>query len=262
MTGSKCRAGLCRGRAAVVGAIATAAVMAFGAGSAQAGTVGFHGTFDDAALNGSGLTFDVLDPPNTATMDGTIDNVTGQFGVPPSPTGFNFPDFHGEAAPGVPVTLKFTATEPISGTLNLGTGAMTTDLSGYHANIQALGGDCGYDIDLAFDTNPASPFNGDPFTVGGTGPITITSGVLETHWPANSFGSGGPGCATVDSLINGGAGGFAIAHGFDLTPAQPSGTTAPANRSAQLKKCKKKAKKIKDRAKRKKALKKCRKKFG
>ncbi len=108
---------------------------------------------------------------------------------------------------------------------------MTTDLSGYHANLQAFGRDCNYDIDLTFDTNPASPFNGDPFTVSGTDPITITSGVLETHWPAGSFGSGGPGCATVDGLINGGAGGLAIAHGFDLTPAQPSGTTPipPAN---------------------------------
>ena len=251
-----------RGRAAVVGAIAAGAVMAFGGSSAQANPVNFHGTFDDAALNGYGLTFDVLEPPNTATMDGTIDNGNGDFDVPPSPIGFNFPEFHGEAAPGIPVTVNFTATDPISGNLDLGTGAMTTDPSGYHANLQAFGRDCNYDIDLAFDTNPASPFNGDPFTVSGTGPITITSGVLETHWPAGSFGSGGPGCATVDGLINGGAGGLAIAHGFDLTPAQPSGTTPPANRSAQLKKCKKKAKKIKNRVKRKKALKKCKKKFG
>ena len=251
-----------RGRAAVVGAIAAGAVMAFGASSAQAVPVDFHGTFDDAALSGSGLTFDILDPPNTATMDGTIDSVTGGFDVPPSPIGFNFPDFHGEAAPGVPVTLKFTATEPISGSLDLGNGDMTTDRSGYHANVQAFGRDCNYDIDLTFDTNPASPFNGHRFTVGGTNPITITSGVLETHWPAGSFGSGGSGCATVDGLINGGAGGLAIAHGFDLTPAQPSGTTPPASRSAQLKKCKQKAKKIKNRGKRKKALKKCRKKFG
>ena len=253
-----------RGRAAVVGAIAVGAVMAFGASSAQAGIVDFHGAFDDAALSGSGLTVDVLDPPNTATMDGTINDSTGDFDVLPSPIGFNFPEFRGEAAPGVPVIFNFTATDPISGTLNLVTGALTTDPSSYHANVQAFGGDCDYDINLTFDTNPASPFNGDPFTVSGTDPITITSGVLETHWPAGSFGYGGPGCATVDGLINGGAGGLAIAHGFDLTPAQPSGTapTPPANTSAQLKKCKKKAKKAKDPVKRKKALKKCRKKFG
>jgi hypothetical protein len=253
-----------RRRTKAVGAIAAGAVMALGASSAQADIVDLHGTFDDAALNGSGLTFDVLEPPNTATMDGTIDDGTGDFDVPPSPTGFNFPEFSGEAAPGVPVIVNFTATAPISGRLNLVTGAMTTDPSSYHANLKAFGRDCNYDINLTFDTNPASPFNGDPFTVSGPDPITITSGVLETHWPAGSFGTGGPGCGTVDGLINGGAGGLAIAHGFDLTPAQPSGTapTPPASTSAQLKRCKKKAKKIKNRVKRKKALKKCKKKFG
>jgi hypothetical protein len=266
MTGSKRRAGRRRGRFALLGAVAAIAALAYGASSAQAATVGFSATYDDAALNVSGLTFDILEPPNTATMTGTIDNGTGAFTVPAA--GFVFPQFSGEALPGVPVTVNFSAVDPIAGTLNLGTGALTTTLSTYHANVQALGGNCDYDIDLAYSTAAGSPFNGDPFTVAGTDPITISSGIIQTGWPADYFTPDpDASCATINGLVAG-AGGMAIANGFDLTPAAPPTTTPPAttppvtSNAAALKKCLKKAKKIKDKVKRKKAIKKCKKKFG
>jgi hypothetical protein len=255
--------GLHRGRVGVIGALAATAVMAFGASSAQAASQVFNATFDDAALNISGLTFDILDPPNTATMTGTVDDGTGAVNVPANQ--FVFPQFSGEAIPGVTVVVNFSAVDPIAGTLNLGNGTMTTSLSTYHANVQALGGDCNYDVDLAFSTAPGSPFNGDPFTVNGTGPISITNGALQTSWPQHYFTADpSPTCATINGLVDA-AGGLAIANGIDLTPAPPPSTTPPpatTNRAAQLKKCKKKARKIKDAAKRKKALKKCKKKFG
>jgi len=258
------RVGLRRGRTAAMGAIAASAALAFGASSAQAATVGFNATFDDAALNVSGVTFDILDPPPPATMTGTIDDGTGGFTVPHSQ--FVFPPFSGDALPGVTVTVNFSAVDDITGNLGLpSSGNITTDLSQYHANVQALGGDCNYDVDLAFSTAAGSPFNGDPFTVSGTDPISISQGIIQTSWPAGYFTPDpNPNCGTINGLV-GGAGGLEIANGFDLTPQPPPSTAPPAtttNRAALLKKCKKKARKIKDAAKRKKALKRCKKKFG
>jgi hypothetical protein len=247
-----------------VGALAASALLVFGAGSARAATVGFNATFDDAALSVSGLTFDILDPPNVATMTGTVDDADGDpVNVPANQ--FVFPQFSGEALPGIPVTVNFSAVDPIVGTLNLATGSMTTTLSTYHANVQALGGNCDYDVDLTFNTGPGGPFNGDPFTVSGTDPKVITNGILQTNWPAHYFTPDpDSSCATINGLVDG-AGGLAMAHGFDLTPTPPpsgaAATPPPVSNAAGLKKCKKKAKKIKDPVKRKKALKKCKKKF-
>jgi hypothetical protein len=199
--------------------------------------------FDDAALSVGGLApFDILDPPDTATMTGTVDGA-GAVNVPANQ--FVFPEFSGDALPGVPVTVNFSAVDPIVGTLNLATGVMTTTTSTYHANVVALGGDCDYDIEQAFSTAAGSPFNGDPFTVNGTDPVSITNGVLQTSWPMNHFGSGGAGCATIDGLVNSQPGGLAMGNGFDLTPAAPpSGgggtTTPPPATPVKKKKCKKK----------------------
>jgi hypothetical protein len=253
-----------RVRTAVLGALAACAVLVFGAGSARA--AGFSATFDDAALNVSGLTFDILDPPPPATMTGTVTDPGGAVNVPANQ--FVFPQFSGDALPGVPVTVDFSAVDPIIGTLDLATGSMTTTSSTYHANVQAFGGDCNYDIELSFNTGPGGPFNGDPFTVSTGDPRVITNGILQTNWPANHFPPVGGNCATIDGLVNGSPGGLAMGNGFDLTPAPPPSTAAPpaatttTTNTAGLKKCKKKAKKIKDPVKRKKALKKCKKKFG
>lgn len=239
MTGSSRRkAGLRRGRLAVAGAFAATAVMAFGASSAQAATP-FNATFDDAALN-VGVTFDILDPPKTATMNSTDWDKGGANTFTVSPANFVFPDFSGDALPGVPVTVAFSALSTISGNLNPTTGAMTTTASPYRAVVSLSGAVCTYDVNMAFDTLSASPFNGDPFTVVAGPPDTLNDGDIETHWaglpPANPHTGD---CSLIDSLVSG-AGGIAMGRGIDLTPATstaaPPVATPPA---AATKKCKK-----------------------
>ena len=98
MTGSSRRkAGLRRGRLAVVGALAATAVMAFGVASAQAAPQPFKATFDDAALN-VGVTFDILDPPATATIErprGPAPGTTSTNAVNVPANDFVFPSFTG-----------------------------------------------------------------------------------------------------------------------------------------------------------------------
>jgi hypothetical protein len=259
MTGSKRRAGR-RGRFALLGAVAATAAMAFGASSAQAVTTPFNATFDDGALN-VGLTFDILDPPNTATLSSTDwdKGGTNAFTV----SNFTFPPFSGEALPGVPVSVTFDDAGPVSGTLN--DGAMTVSGT-FSAVVSVFSATCTYTNPMTFTTNPASPFNGDPFTVVPGPPDSLTNGVLETHWASLPPASPAVGdCSLINGLVSG-PGGIAMGNGFDLTPAAPPTTTPPAttpvtSNAAGLKKCLKKAKKIKDKVKRKKAIKKCKKKF-
>jgi len=263
MTGSKRRVGLRRGRFAVLSAITATAAMAFGASSAQAVTTPFNATFDDGALNVGGLAFDILDPPNTATLSSSDwdKGGTNTFTV----SNFTFPPFSGEALPGVPVSVTFDDAGPISGTLN-STGAMTAS-GNFSAVVSVFGATCTYTNPMTFTTNPASPFNGDPFTVVPGPPDSLTNGVLETHWaslpPANPADGD---CSLINGLVAG-PGGIAMGNGFDLTPepptTTPTTTTPPTTtNTAGLKKCLKKAKKIKDKVKRKKAIKKCKKKFA
>ena len=226
MTGSSRRkAGLRRGRLAVVGALAATAVMAFGVASAQAAPQPFKATFDDAALN-VGVTFDILDPPATATIGtaqgtSTWDNATNAVNVPAND--FVFPSFTGDAFPGVPVTVDFSAVDPIVGTLNAATGAMTTTASTYHATVHLLGAVCNYNLELAFKTDPGSPFNGDPWSVSTGPPTVITNGAIQDSWTAGENAADPHmDCSTINSLVTG-AGGLAMGNGIDLTPATSSG---------------------------------------
>jgi hypothetical protein len=257
MTRSKSSARPRRGRVAALGALAAAALMAFGASSAQATVQPFNATFDDAGLNVGGVVFDILDPPNTATMTGTIDDATGNFNVPANQ--FVFPSFSGDVVPGVPVSVGFSALDPITGNLNQGTGGLSTNSSQYQAVVSALGGTCTYVINQAFSTAGGTPFPGDPFSVVTGNPTSISNGVMQTSWssiPAdNSLG-----CTTTASLINtlvGGPGGLAIGNGVDITPAASTGggtTTTPA--PTPKKKCKKSKKSSASAAKKKKCKKK------
>jgi hypothetical protein len=240
MTGSKRRAGLRRGRVALLSAVAASAVMAFGASSANAAVEDFHATFDDAALN-VGLTFDILDPPETATMDGTYDTLTNQVNVPANQ--FVVPQFEGDPITGVHVIVNFHAVDPIVGTLNSATGDMSTTASTYQADVDVNGNPCQYVADMAFTTNDTGgPFTGDPFTVTttpGTPPVnSITNGDLQTSWsslPADPD----TGCGLVNTLVAN-PGGLAMGNGVDLTP--PTAETPPpppATTPAKKKKCKK-----------------------
>lgn len=238
MTGSvRRRAGLRRGRIAIAGVISAAAVMAFGVASAQAADQPLHITYDDAALN-VGVQFDILDPPATATMDGTWnDNGTNAVAVPAA--GFVFPSFTGDAFPGVPVTVDFSAVDPIAGTYVPATGALNLASSTYHATVHLLGAVCNYNIELALTTNPGSPFNGDPFA--GTPPTALTNGAIADGWAAGENAADpNPNCNTINTLVTG-SGGLAMGNGIDLTPAAAASPTpvAPAPAPAAKKKCKK-----------------------
>jgi hypothetical protein len=236
------------GRFALAGMIAALAVTVFGAGSARAALLPFHATFDDAALN-VGVTFDILEQPDTATMTGTWDNAgSNEVSVPAA--SFVFPEFSGDAVPGVPVTVDFSAnpTGPIVGTLN--GGDMTLDEHSYHATVTLQPGTaneavCEYDADLGFTTGDTSgaPFTGDPFTVG-TPDVTITNGNLQNSWTPGTFTAVGEDCGLIDSLVTQ-SGGIAMGNGIDLTPETGGGGTNPAPTpvpgvTPKKKKCKKK----------------------
>jgi len=249
MTGSSGnRAGRRRGRFGVAGALAAMAVMAFGASSAHAVTPGtFSATYDDAALHLNVGTFDVLDPPPPATMNGTIadtEQTTGAFSVPMA--NFVFPPFSGEALPGVNVAVTITATQDIAGNVNKSTGVLTTNSSTYHALVGALGATCNYDINLAFSTAAGNPFNGDAFTVNAATPAwSISNGIIQANF-APPTPDATTGCGTINQLVADG-GALEMGNGFDLTPATPSGgggsTTPPATVPPPAKKKCKKAKK-------------------
>ena len=243
MTASKRRAGVRRGRFGLLGAVAATA---------------------DAALNLPAPlgTTDILDPPNVATMTGTIDTVTGDLNVPAA--NFDFPTFTGSAG-GFPVAVSFAAVDDITGAADT-SGNVLTDASTFHTTVVIAPGPspldtCGYDSDESFSTGTGSPFNGDPFTVNLGNPITITNGIVQTGWGATHFTqtSGGSICSgTLTPAINGGAGGLEMGNGIDLTPSSGGTTTPPpATTPKKKKKCKKaKKKKSADSAKKKKCKKK------
>jgi hypothetical protein len=246
MIRSKRKSGSRRARFGVVAGVAATAMMAFGAASAQAVGVDqpFQATFDDAALN-VGAQFDILDPPNTATIGdststSTWNDTTHAINVPVGD--FFFPSFTGDAFPGVPVTVDFSATDPIVGTLDPTTGVMTTTSSTYHATVHLLGAVCNYDLELAFKTDPGSPFNGDPWSVVTGNPTVITNGAIQDSWAAGeNTADPDPDCNTINSLVTG-AGGLVMGNGIDLTPATttpPPAGAAPIAPAPKKKKCKK-----------------------
>lgn len=232
--------------------IAALATMAFGGATAQAAPQPFQATFDDAALN-IGLTLDILDPPNQATIgeaqgSSAFDPDTNQFNAPADD--FAFPPLSGEPLPGVSVSVDFDAVDPITGTLDETTGEMTTTSSTYRTSVSVnMAPPCVYQADLAFTTDDVvgAPFTGDPFTVVLGPPTTIAEGNLQTNWAPGVWPALGGDCATVDGLISALPGGIALANGIDLTPepaatpppatSTPSTTTAPT--PAKKKKCKK-----------------------
>ena len=235
-----------RGRAVVVvGAIAASAVMAFGVGTANAATATFSASFDDAALSLPVLgSSDILEPPQNATMTGTIpDDSVNPASFTVQAVGFHFPDFSGTAN-GIPLTVKFEATAPITGTVSPTTGAVSTAASAYKATVSALGSNCVYNVTQGFSSGAGSPFSGDAFTVDTTttpGTWALSQGILQTGWSSLPASGGGGACDTIDTIVTSGPGGLELGNGFDLTPAPPpSGTPVTP---APKKKCKKKKKK-------------------
>ena len=254
-----------RRRVAVAGAIAAAATMAFGVGSANAAPQDLSVPFDDAALTLPVTgTSDVLEPPNSASISGTgvIDDATGTI----TAANMTFPSFTGTAS-GVPVRVDYDNDTPLDGTLNLGTGALSLAADTYTAVVQLsppTGTTCTYPgVNLTFTTTTGTPIAGVPFTVANGTAVSTTHGILSAVWDNNDFPaatpSGGDGnCSLVDSIVHGGNGQLALGNGFDLTPAVAppadtgGGTVAPAPK----KKCKKAKKKSASSSKKKKGCKK------
>ena len=229
-----------RGRRAALGAaIAATATMAFGVGSASADSLTVP--FDDAALTLPIVgTSDILDPPATANISGTVADPAGAI----TAGDLTFPTFTGTAS-GVPVSVAFDNTAPITGNLNLTTGVMTTNSTAYRADVQLnppSGDHCIYNVSLPFTTTGGNPIAGVAFTVANVGAaVSTTHGILQSSWPAGTFTADpNPNCGLINS-ITAGAGQLALGNGFDLTPATATppagggGTVAPAPK----KKCKK-----------------------
>jgi hypothetical protein len=221
--------------------------MAIGVSSAQAAPQNISFTFQDAILSlpAPAGNSDILDPPDTATMNGTVDGTT--LAVPHA--GFVFPGFDGTLS-GIPLHVDFGAIDDINGTADTTTGAVTTAPSTYQT-VVALGApinsNCTYQSDESFTTGSGASFNGDLFTVTGGGPFTATSGIIETSWGSGHFSltANTGDCSLVTNIINSGCGGLAIASGLTPTPlacAPPSGGgggAAPAPAPTAKKKCKK-----------------------
>jgi hypothetical protein len=272
-----------RVRAAWLGALLACAVSA---GTAEAQTEPFSTTYDNAVLNINGLESDILDPPETATISGEIDPATGNFTIPAA-TGLNFPPFSQEVIPGLVVTTTVTPLEDLTGNLEGGaaapTGHVTTDPTDFETLIELTSGSttqhCKIALPFAFSTRAdyPAPYKGDPFDVNLVGTPPLTNGALVTSWQSLGVEPVTPGvddCSLVAAFTEG-PGGLWLAQGLTAptptsAPEPPGGggtTLAPAVPTAdsvQLKKCiRKAAKKYRnDPAKKKKAIKKCKKAFG
>jgi hypothetical protein len=110
-------------------ALATIALSATSAAAAEAQNAPATTTYTSIKASfGTEKDVTLLAPPDTpATLDGTLDMATGDFVVPVS--GYHFPKLRGFNALGVlPVELKFTPNAPITGHVDLNTGAMTSTL--------------------------------------------------------------------------------------------------------------------------------------
>jgi hypothetical protein len=232
-------------RVAVAGALAATAMMAFGVASANAASKPLDVTFDDSALTLPITgTSDVLDPPNTAHLTGTIDDATGAI----TAGDLTFPSFTGTAS-GVPVKVDFDNNGALTGTLNPANGNLSVTAADYTSVVQLnppSGTSCVYNpINVSFSSVGGSPIAGSAFTIDNTGGTqTASHGILGANWTSSTFPNGtGGDCSLIDSIVHGGNGQLALGNGFDLTPAVApppdtgGGTVAPP--PAKKKKCKK-----------------------
>jgi len=252
-----------RARVGVAAAVAAIGAMAFGGGSAQAANQPFSATFDDGALN-VGAVFDIVEPPDVATMTGTW-NDNGSNAINVLANDFVFPPSTGEVTSGVTATVNFGAVDPITGTFDPATGTLSTTSSTYEASVSLNGtAPCVYDSDLSFTTDdtPGAPWPGDPFDPfpSNSTNVTATHGDIQTSWPASHWLKVSPtpdNCSIIDSLINGVPGGVAFANGLpDLTPPPPPETPTAIPPAPKKKKCKKAKKGSAQSAKKKKCKKK------
>jgi hypothetical protein len=267
-----------RARAACLGAAVACAVSAVTAGSAQAQTTATldHGVMDLGASAG----VEIVTPTNPVSITITPDTGTA-FHV--LPADFQFPHFTGTQS-GATVELDVVLAETLTGTYDLATGAMTTDPASFDVTIDLntpLGtSTCvmdeahGNPVPMSYSTEATSPYPGDRFDPLSDPPV---NGAIATSWadlPASTFTSGSADlCAFLDQQ-KAGPGGVWLSNGIapPSTPSPPPPPpsvgvlvqAAPTGNPVQLKKCIKGAKRKykNDPAKKQKAIKKCKRRFG
>jgi hypothetical protein len=267
-----------RARAACLGAVVACAVSAGTSGTAQAQTTATldHGVMDLGAFAG----VEIVTPADPVLITITPDTEP-DFHV--LPEDFQFPTFTG-AQSGITVELDVVLAEPLTGTYDPATGAMTTDPANFDVTIDLdtpLGTstcvmDVAHDnpVPMSYSTAATSPYPGDPFDPLSDPPV---NGAIATSWadlPASTVTSGSATLCTILDQQKAGPGGVWLSNGIapPSTPSPPPPPpsvgvlvqAAPTGNPVQLKKCINKAKKKykNDPAKKKRAIKTCSKKFG
>jgi hypothetical protein len=225
---------------------------------------------------------EIVTPTDPVSVTITPDTETA-FHV--SPGGFQFPHFTGTQS-GVTIELDSVLADTLTGTYDPATGAMTTDPASFDVTIDLdtpLGtSTCvmdvahGNPVPMSFSTEATSPYPGDRFD-----PLPLSdppvNGAIATSWadlPASTFTSGSANlCALLDQQ-KAGPGGVWLSNGIapPSTPSPPPPPpsvgvlvqAAPTGNPVQLKKCINKAKRKNKNnpAKKKRAIKNCKRKFG
>ena len=189
-------------------AIATALACAgIGVSSAQADP--FDLTLEYGRAEFGGLrNVDLSDTSNPYTLSGTING--NAVNVPTA--GVNFPQRH--ITKPVAATIDITANQPVTGTYDSATGAMSLDFNVKAVLTSGPTGTCTIDpIVFTATTSGTDPYFGTPFASGLTGP-----GGIVGNWPSLPSATGGPGtnCGILASAS--GAGGIWLAHQIATPP--------------------------------------------
>ena len=208
-----------------VGAAAVAATMAVAATPAIAATVPIQLSFDHLTLvtPATGAQGVVTPTTQPVTATANVDPTSGAFTIDPST--FTVPTYNFTSP--VPGSVSLSLANTASGTANFTTGAltMTADILAT-ITVPSLGGACTIDTGpLTLSTATTKPYPGQDFPAGPTGAAS-GDGAFGVGWTSLPAGTG-PSCATIDSLIDNGAGGIWISRGIDPTASSTTTATAP-----------------------------------
>jgi hypothetical protein len=161
---------------------------AWWAGSASADQVPFHSDLNHGIVKLGPVQANMLDDTTgPVTLDGTLDDATGDFTVPVDgitlpPTNFTY------SFPGIgdiPVKLTYTPNGPITGNFDQATGALEADMS-VDTLLNAFGTAvvCDFNpIPLHFSTAATLPFMAVPFASGLEGPGAVAADWTELPDP-------------------------------------------------------------------------------
>lgn len=214
-----------------VAAVTVVAFVGFGASSAQADP--FDLTLEYGKAEFGGLrNVNLSDTANPYTLSGTLTGTS--VNVPTA--GANFPQRHITSP--VSATIDMSANQPITGTYDAATGAMSLSFNMKAVLTSGPTGTCTIDpIVYTASTSNTDPFFGTPFTSGLSGP-----GGIVGNWPSLPAATGGPGsnCGILASAS--GEGGIWLAHQIATPPTTPYVPPTPAALALSLDAAKSKVK--------------------